>query len=102
MTKKKQERRSFTPDFKADVVRMCKTGDRSIGEVSRELGLTETSVWAWVQHATVDAGQGPADALTTAEKLELGPLRRDNRVLREERDILKNYSGPLTWPIYWT
>ena len=89
MAKKKQERRSFKPDFKANVVRLCKTGDRSIGEVSRELGLTETSVRAWIRQSTVDAGQGPADALTTAEKQELTQLRRDNRVLREEREILK-------------
>ena len=89
MTKKAKKRRSFTAAYKADVVRLCGTGDRSIGEISRELGLTETSVRAWVQQATVDAGQGPADALTTAEKQELTQLRRDNRVLREEREILK-------------
>ena len=86
---KKKGRRSFAAAYKADVVRMCAAGDRSIGQVARDLGLTETSVRAWVQQATVDAGAGPADALTTAEKQELAQLRRENRVLREEREILK-------------
>src|SRR5436189_255060 len=57
MTKRKG-RRSFSAEYKADVVRLCRAGDRSIGEVARDLGLTETSVRAWVQQATVGAGGG--------------------------------------------
>ena len=86
---KRTGRRSFTAEYKADVVRLCRAGDRSIGQVARDLGLTETSVRAWLQQAAVDDGHGPADALTTAEKQELTQLRRDVRVLREEREILK-------------
>ena len=86
---KKKGRRTFTAEYKADVVRLCRAGDRSLGQVARDLGLTETSVRAWLQQATVDAGQGPPAALTTAEKQELAELRRECRVLREEREILK-------------
>jgi transposase len=63
------------------------TGDRSIGQVSRDLDLTETAVRAWVRQADVDAGQ--REGLTTEERQELSRLRRENRTLREERDILK-------------
>ncbi len=88
MEKRQQRpRRSFTPEFKAEVVELCRAGDRSIGQVSRDLGLTETAVRSWVRQADVDAGR--RDGLTTAERQELAGLRKENRILREERDILK-------------
>lgn len=88
MEKRQQRpRRSFTPEFKAEVVELCRAGDRSIGQVARDLGLTETAVRAWVRQADVDAGR--RDGLSTAERQELTGLRKENRILREERDILK-------------
>jgi transposase len=68
-------------------VELCRTGGRSITAVSRDLGLTETAVRRWVAQAEIDAGH--RDGLTTAEREELSRLRKENRVLREERDILK-------------
>ena len=53
----------------------------------RDLGIGETAVRRWVAQAEVDSGQ--RDGLTTSEKEELAYLRKENRVLREERDILK-------------
>ena len=82
-----RRRRSFTPEYKAEVVELCRTSGRSIRAVARDLGLTETAVHRWVAQAEVDAGQ--RDGLTTAEREELSRLRRENRVLREERDVLK-------------
>ncbi len=87
MTKRK--RRAFTPEFKADAVRLVKAGDRGVGQVARDLDLTETALRDWVKRDLVDAGKGPADALTTAEREELQRLRRDNKRLVMERDILK-------------
>jgi transposase len=83
----KRPRRTFTPEFKAEVVELCRRGDRSVGQVARDLDLTETAVREWVRQADVDAGR--RDGLTTEERQELARLRRENRVLREERDILK-------------
>jgi transposase len=83
----KRPRRAFTPEFKAEVVELCQRGDRSIGQVARDLDLTETSVREWVRQADVDAGR--REGLTTEERAELARLRRENRILREERDILK-------------
>ena len=88
MEKREQrKRRSFTAEFKAEVVELCPVGDRSIGQVCRDLGLTETAVRRWVTQAEIDAGE--RDGLTTAEREELARLRKEIRILREERDILK-------------
>lgn len=85
----RRKRRKFTPEFKAEVVELCQRGDRSIGEVSRDLGLTETAVRSWVKQAKVDAGEGPPGELTSEEREELRRLRREVRQLREDREILK-------------
>ena len=80
-------RRSFTPEFKAHTVELVRTSGKSVGEVCRDLDLTETAVRRWIAQVDIDAGR--RDGLTTAEREELSRLRRENRVLREERDILK-------------
>lgn len=85
----RRKRRQFTDEFKADTVRLVKTSGRSVGDVARELDLTETALRDWVRQAAVDAGEGPPDALTTTEREELARLRRENKRLRQERDILK-------------
>jgi transposase-like protein len=85
----KRKRRAFDAAFKAEAVRLCKVGDRSIGQVARDLELTETALREWVRRADTDAGKGPPGALTTAEREELAQLRRDNKRLKMEREILK-------------
>jgi transposase len=82
-------RRKFTAEYKAEVVRLVLDGGKSIGQVSRELDLTESAVRNWVRQAKIDAGQGPAGALTTAERAELVALRREAKQLRMEREILR-------------
>ena len=79
--------RSFTQEYKAEVVQLCRMSGQTIARVARELDLSETAVRRWVAQAEVDAGQ--RDGLTTAERAELSRLRRENRVLREERDVPK-------------
>ncbi len=85
----KRKRRAFTAEFKADTVRLCKGGDRTIAQVARDLDLTETALREWVARADADASKGLATTLTTAERDELQPLRRDHKRLLIERDILK-------------
>lgn len=84
----KRKRRSFTPEFKADTVRLVREGGRSVREVARDLDLTETALREWVKQTAVDGGQGSAGALATAER-EVAQLRRDVRRLEMEREILK-------------
>jgi len=85
----KRKRRKFTAQFKAEAVRLCQVGDRSVGQVARDLDLTETALREWVKLAEVDAGKGPPGALTSAEREELTRLRRENKRLQMEREILK-------------
>ena len=85
--KKPRPRRSFTPEFKADIVDRCRAGDRSIGQVAKDFDLTEPAVRSWVNQAETDAGERPG--LTTEEKEELTRLRRENRSLKEDVEVLK-------------
>jgi transposase len=85
--KKPRPRRSFTPEFKAEIVEHCRRGDRSVGQVARDFDLTETAVRAWVHQAEVDAGAKPG--LTTEERQELAQLRHENRQLRLDNETLK-------------
>jgi transposase len=87
--KKSRPRRSFTPEFKAEIVGLCQRGDRSVGQVARDFDLTETAVREWVRQAERDAGTRHDGGLTTEERAELAQLRRENRRLREDVEILK-------------
>lgn len=85
--KPRRPRRSFMPDFKAEIVGLCRRGDRSVGQVARDFELTETAVRDWVKQAEVDAGE--RSGLTSSEREELAALRRENRRLREDVDVLE-------------
>ena len=87
MEQAKRPRRSFTDEYKAGVVELCQSGERSIAAVARDLDLSETAVRRWVAQMEVDAGR--REGLTSAEREEFARLRRENRILREERGILK-------------
>ncbi len=79
--KKPCTRRSFTPEFKADIVDHCRAGDRTIGQVARDFDLTESAVRKWVEQAEVDGGLRAG--MTTEERKELTELRRKNRQVRD-------------------
>jgi transposase-like protein len=87
----RRKRRKFTPEFKAEAVRVARVGDRSIQQIATDLDLTESALRNWIAQADVDAGRSSSspDALTTSEKTELSELRREVKKLRQERDILK-------------
>ena len=85
----KRTRRTFTKEYKAEVVTLIRTGGKSIGAICRDLGLTETAVRRWVSQAETDSGGGPAGALTTVEREELSALRKRVKMLEMEREILK-------------
>src|ERR671939_453608 len=87
--KKPRPRRSFTPQFKAEIVELCRRGDRSIGQVARDVDLTETAVREWVRQAERDAGTRGDGGLTSGERQELSALRREKRRVREGGGILQ-------------
>src|SRR6476469_5690249 len=86
--KQPRPRRSFTPEFKAEVVELVRQPGNNAGSVARDLNLTETAVRAWVKQADLDQGRG-SDGLTSEQLSELAQLRKELREAREERDILK-------------
>jgi len=96
MGTKKRTRRKFSAEFKAETVRLVRDSGKSVGAIARELDLTETALRRWVQQAEVDAGRGPVGALTSGEREELALLRRENKRLRMERDILKRATAFFT------
>jgi transposase len=85
----RRPRRKFTPEYKAEVVRLVRETGRTPFAVARELGLTASAVSQWVRQAEVDARGGGAGALTTEERQELVTLRREIKMLRQEREVLK-------------
>jgi transposase len=87
-TPKRRPRRRFDDDFKAQAVRLVLDEGTSVGGVARDLDLTETALREWVNRARADRTKGKT-GLTTAEREELARLRRENRILQEEREILK-------------
>lgn len=87
-TPKRRPRRQFDDDFKAQAVRLVVDEGKSVGGVARDLDLTETALREWVKRARADRTHGKT-GLTTAEREELARLRKENRILREEREILK-------------
>ena len=84
----KKKRRSFSEEFKREAARLVREGKRSIASVARELDVYESSLGRWVKQYDIDEGQRPEGALTTEERDELRRLRRENRQLREDREIL--------------
>ncbi|MFH0908261.1 MAG: IS3 family transposase [bacterium] len=93
-TKARRSRRSFTEDFKASAVRLVLDEGKTVAAAARDLGLTESSLRTWVEQARADRTKGKT-GLTTAEREELGRLRKENRELRTEREILKKAGGLL-------
>src|SRR5438046_8753830 len=84
---KKRRRRSFSPEFKAEAIRVVRESGKSVSTVARELDLTETALRRWVVQAEVDAGRSGSGPLTTDERVELTQLRRDVKTRRMGRDI---------------
>jgi transposase len=77
----------YPPEFRAEAVRLARSSGRPLSEIARDLGCSLESLRHWVKQTKVDAGEAPG--LTTEEREELRRLRRENRILREEREILK-------------
>jgi len=84
----KRARRQFTDEFKAGAVRLVLDEGKTVAQVARDLDLTASALAGWVKQARADRDGGKS-GLTTEERAELAQLRRENRQLRVERDILK-------------
>ena len=86
--RQKRPRRSFSDEFKAGAVRLVLDEGKAIPQVARDLDLTESALRTWVERARADRSEGKT-GLTTIEREELAWLRKENRELPMEREILE-------------
>ena len=84
----KRTRRRFSDEQKAEAIRLAKEVG-NVSQVARDLDIGRESLTRWIRQAEIDAGQGPEGARTSDETGELRRLRRENKRLRMEREILK-------------
>jgi transposase len=84
----RRPRRKFTDEFKDGAVKLVLDEKKAVAQVAHDLDLAESVLRGWMKQAQADRSKGKT-GLTTEERAELAQLRRENRVLRMERDILK-------------
>ncbi len=77
----------YPAEFKLEAVRLVKESGRKISDIARDLGVTGESIRNWVRQHEIDTGE--REGLSTSEREELQRLRRETRILKEEREILK-------------
>ncbi len=77
----------YDPEFRARAIELVHTSGLPRAQVARDLGINGDTLRLWLKQTAIDAGQ--RDGLTSGEKAELARLRRENAVLKEEREILK-------------
>ena len=74
-------------EFRRRAVELAREGDKPVAQIARDLGISESGLRRWI--AQVDVDQGKREGLSSGEKQELVRLRRENRVLHMENEILK-------------
>lgn len=85
----KRKRRKFTAEYKAEVVGLVQASGKGIGQVAKELDLTETAVRSWVKQGRIDARRDPNGPLASEERAELTRVRRELKTVTMERDFLR-------------
>jgi len=93
MAKQSKHVAPYPPEFRAEAIRLARTSGKPHAQIAQDLGMTSETLRLWLKQADLDDGQRSdgltSDGLTSDEQEELRRLRRENRILREEREILK-------------
>jgi transposase len=83
-----KSRPPYPRQFREEAIRLAQESGKTRVQIARDLGISEQSLYTWLKQADLDSGKR-SDGLTTAEREELRHLRHENRILRQEREILK-------------
>ena len=82
-----RSRPSYTSEFKREALELMRVADKPIKQLAKDLGVSEQTLFVWRRQAEIDAGK--REGLSSAERDELSQLRKENRTLKMEREILK-------------
>ncbi len=77
----------YPPEFKAEAVKLARSSEKPLSELARDLGVSTETLRNWHKQQQTDAGK--RDGVTTDEREELRRLRKENKVLKEEREVLR-------------
>ena len=81
-------------EFRDDVVAVARKGEAPVAEVAKDFGISESCLRNWLAKADVDDGRRPG--VTTAESAELRELKRRNRLLEQENEVLRRAAAYLS------
>ena len=89
----RRKRRELTDQYKAEIVELVRTSEKTVTQLAKDLDLTPSSITNWVRQSKASIGANQESFISADEKAELLRLRRDNRELKMERDFLKKTAG---------
>lgn len=88
-----RRRGQYPKEYRRDACALVLDQKRSVASVAKEVGVAEQTVYLWLRQERIDRGE--QQGLSTSEREELSALRKENRRLKEERDLLKK------WTTFW-
>ena len=88
MSKASRHVQPYPPEFRAEAIRLARTSEKSHRQIADDLGMTSETRRLWLKQADLEEGQRQ-DGLRSQEQEEVRRLRREHRILREEREILR-------------
>lgn len=77
----------YPPEFKAEAVKLARSSEKSLSEIAADLGISTETLRNWTKQQQIDTGK--RNGVTTDEREELNRLRRENKILKEEREVLR-------------
>jgi transposase len=89
-----KEQRTYTKEFKVEAVHLAQSSTKSQAQIARDLGIADSTLYHWCQQLSEHGAQAfPGSGHQTLQEEEIRQLKRENDVLRQERDILKKAIG---------
>ena len=79
----------YPPEFKREAVRLYRSSNKSIPKMAEELGIASESMRRWIRQHEVDSDEREGLTTEEEEREELGRLRRENRILKQEKEVLR-------------